>query len=258
MLTADNITFKVGKKILLDDVSLAFHPGRINLVLGPNGAGKTTLLKIIAGQMHHYHGQVMYGSRPLLSFPGPELARTRAVLSQHTELAFPLSVEEVVMMGRYPHYSGKPGTRDKDAVEGAINLFDLEEFRDRDYTTLSGGEKQRVQFARVLAQVWYPVPGMNRILLLDEPLSFLDIHYQLDFMKKIVELLKAGNLLVAGIIHDLHLAAKFADYAILLEKGRVLASGNKNEVFTSELLKKAYGVEAEVKMSGETLQIHFE
>lgn len=257
MLTAKHIGFNAGKKKLLDDVSLFFQPGKINLILGPNGAGKTTLLKILAGQLHGYAGDVFYGDRNLKRINVIELARTRALLSQHTELAFPLRVDEVVMMGRYPHFSSSPAKRDIEAVEETISLFDLHDLRSRNYLTLSGGEKQRVHFARVMAQIWYPVESGCRFLLLDEPLSFLDIYFQHDFMKKVIALMGTNNFVVAGIIHDLQLAARYGDHAVVLQQGKLVASGNKETVFTKELIRNVYQVDAEVEYRNGEPRIFF-
>ena len=241
MLTAKNITCKIGSKILLDDVSLTFEAGKLNLIIGPNGAGKSTFIKVISKQMgHDGHGSVLYGEKNIRTTSNAELASIRSVLSQNIDLAFPLTVNEVVMMGRYPHFTGKPRERDHYACEQAMVFFDIPDLAGRNYMTLSGGEKQRVQFARVVAQIWYPVSGSSRYLILDEPLTFLDVHYQYNFMNKIRELLTSEDLVVIGVVHDLNLASGFADHIVLLNKGKVLADGDKHKVLTSENIEKAY------------------
>jgi iron complex transport system ATP-binding protein len=143
-------------------------------------------------------------------------------------------------MGRYPHFSVKPTRKDKQACEEAMRFFDVWDMADRNYMTLSGGEKQRVHFVRVVAQVWYATAGQIRYLIMDEPLTFLDIHYQFHFMHKIIHLLQDNNLVVVGVVHDLNLAAKFADKIVLLHQGKILAEGNWKEVLTSENIKTAY------------------
>jgi iron complex transport system ATP-binding protein len=180
-----------------------------------------------------------------------ELARVRAVLSQSVELSFPLRVSEVVMMGRYPHFTGKPGPADERACEEVMRFFDVAEMANRDYLTLSGGEKQRVHFARVLAQVWSPMPGKSRYLFLDEPLTFLDIYYQFEFMGKLRELLKAGDLVIVGVVHDLDLAARFGDSILLLHQGRVLACGPRSEVLTRENIKTAFRLDPTILRDGD-------
>jgi iron complex transport system ATP-binding protein len=238
MLRAENISVQVGEKHLLREVSAEFGPGKINLIIGPNGAGKSTLIRVLSGQLHPHRGHVAVDGKPLSSLPIRALAARRAVLSQHIELPFPLSAEEVVMMGRYPHFIGRPGSHDVTAVEEAMALFEVTHLASRNYQTLSGGEKQRVNFARVLCQVWYPTPE-TRLLLLDEPLTFLDIHYQFQFMEQLNHLLNQ-NLIVVGVVHDLNLAARFGHKIVLLKEGRILAQGDRDEVLTKENITAAF------------------
>ena len=241
MLAAKNITYRTGGKTLLNDISTTFESGKLNLIIGPNGAGKSTLIRIICSQLKPaVPGIVTYDGIPLSEISLLELARMRAVLSQNFELSFPMSVLEVVMLGRSPHYNGKPGKKDKQACDEAMEFFDVTGLSDRNFLTLSGGEKQRVQFARVMAQIWFPVTGRSRYLILDEPLTFLDVHYQFGFMEKVSLLLKQKDLLVIGVVHDLNLAARFGDNILFLNEGKVLADGNKYEVLTTENLKTAY------------------
>jgi iron complex transport system ATP-binding protein len=146
-------------------------------------------------------------------------------------------------MGRYPHFAGRPAAADERACQEVMRFFEVEGMADRDYLTLSGGEKQRVHFARVLAQIWFPHPGKSRYLFLDEPLTFLDIYYQFEFMEKLRELLKNADLIVVGVVHDLNLAARFADQIVLVHAGKVLARGSKDEVLTPENIKAAFRLE---------------
>lgn len=240
MLKAQNLTYAIGQKKLIDDVSVSFQPGKLNLIIGPNGAGKSTLVKILCHQLLPQSGSVFYGDKNINRYSTIELARIRSVLSQNVELAFPLQVSEVVMMGRYPHFDAKPTTRDRQICQEAMDFFDVTDLAERNFLTLSGGEQQRVYFARVAAQIWEPTKGGCRYLILDEPLTFLDVHYQFDFMQKIMELLKSQDLVVIGVVHDLNLAAKFADQIILLHQARVLAAGSKETVLTKEHIETAY------------------
>ena len=240
MLLAKNITYKIGNKTLLDNVSVSFEPGKLNLIIGPNGAGKSTLIKVLCNQAHPETGTVSFGNKNIKDYTAQKLGQIRSVLSQNIELTFPLNVWEVVMMGRYPHFSVKPTELDERACEEAMRFFDVLDLVDRNYVTLSGGEKQRVHFARVLAQIWYPVEDSCRYLIMDEPLTFLDVYYQFQFMHKIVELLHTNDIVVIGVVHDLNLTAKFADKIILINQGKILAEGNKKEVFTKANIKMAY------------------
>lgn len=161
------------------------------------------------------------------------------------------------MMGRYPHFSGKPTEKDEIACKEAMRFFDVSDMPDRNYMTLSGGEKQRVHFARVISQIWYPVKNSCRYLILDEPLTFLDVHYQFDFMHKVVELLKSRDIVVIGVVHDLNLAARVADKIVLLNNGKLLASGNKNEVLTKENIEAAYRLEPVIHLKGDNMYLFF-
>ena len=241
-LTASGVRYAINEATLLDGVSLEFRPGQFSLVVGPNGAGKSTLVRVLSRQLVPQQGEVRYAGRSLGDWHERDLARVRAVLSQSIEVTFPLRVEEIVMMGRYPHFTGAPTAADHRASEEAMRYFDVHDWTGRNYQTLSGGERQRVQFARVMAQIWYPVQGSPRCLILDEPLTFLDIHYQFDFMRRVRRLLGQGDLVAAGVVHDLNLAARFADHVVLMSRGRVLASGPPRDVLTPELVDAAFGV----------------
>lgn len=257
MLTATNISYRVGNKILLDDVSVAFAPGKINLIIGPNGAGKSTLVKILSGQLGPQHGEVHYNGKNIPAFSLGELATIRSVLSQNMELAFPLTVNEVVMMGRYPHFTNKPAKADVEICEAAMQFFDVCSLQHRNYMTLSGGEKQRVHFARVAAQIWPGNQNTCRFLLLDEPLTFLDIYYQFDFMNKLQTLVKQQNLVVAGVVHDLNLAGKYADHITLIHQGKVFSSGEKQTVLTYHNIAAAYRLQPDVSVVNGAVRLHF-
>jgi iron complex transport system ATP-binding protein len=258
LLIADGISRTVRGKVLVDRISARFEPGRLNLVLGANGAGKSTLLKLLSGQLKPDAGVVRYGDHDLHTLSLARLATMRAVLSQSVEIAFPIRVWEVVMMGRYPHYIGRPSETDLAVCDELMQLFDVARMAERDYTTLSGGEQQRVHFARVLAQIWQPVAGHHRYLFLDEPLTFLDIYYQLEFMQRIQALRSMSDLVIVGVLHDLNLAARFADQVLLLHEGRLVASGPKEEVITRENIQRAFRVAPTIARHGDHIQLIFE
>jgi iron complex transport system ATP-binding protein len=243
MIEARDIAYEAGGRAILRGVSAGFDPGRLHLIIGPNGAGKSTLVKVLSRLLKPRAGQVRYGGADIARTGEPELARRRAVLSQAIEIAFPLWVHEVVMMGRYPHFSGRPTARDRAVMAEVMRYCDVEDLAERSYPTLSGGEKQRVNFARVLAQVWQPRPDGGRYLFLDEPLTFLDIGHQIDLMRKLREFGAAADVVVVGVVHDLALAARFADQLLLLHDGAVLAAGPPEVVMTPENVRAAFGVE---------------
>lgn len=254
MLKAGNITFRVGSKPLLADVSASFAPGKLHLIVGPNGAGKSTLIKVLARLLRPQAGKVEYKDVDVAQVSESELAKHRAVLSQAVEVAFPLTVRELVMMGRYPHFGGRPGAADEKIVDEVMDHFDVTEFKDRQYQTLSGGERQRVNFARVLTQLWPDgrAAGVCRYLFLDEPLTFLDIRHQIDFMKKIKEFAAANDVVTVGVVHDLNLAARFADHIVLLNEARIVANGTAAEVLTTELIQAVFGVNPTLVQSGDS------
>jgi len=259
MLCVREITRSAAGRRLVDGVSADFRPGELNLIIGPNGAGKSTLIKLLSKQLRADTGAIAYDSIDLGAISHRELAKIRAVLSQNVEVTFPLRVWEVVMMGRYPHFSGKPGASDTRACQEVMDFFQISEIAERNYLTLSGGEKQRVHFARVIAQIWFHVPGKSRYLFLDEPLTFLDVYFQFEFMGKLRELLAAGDLVVVGVVHDLNLAARFADKLLLLYEGRVLASGKSDEVLTPQNIKAAFRLEPTLfHAAGKSLHLVFD
>jgi len=151
-------------------------------------------------------------------------------------------VRELVLMGRYPHFGARPGAQDFTICDEVMRFFDVTELADRSYATLSGGERQRVQFARVLAQIWRPIEGASRHLFLDEPLTFLDIRHQIDFMEKVRSFASQKDVVVVGVVHDLNLAVRFADRLLLLDQGRILADGPPAKVLTAENLRTAFAL----------------
>lgn len=248
MLTANNITFRVRNKLLVSDISLSLAPGKLHLIIGPNGAGKSTLIKVLARLLRPQSGTVEYGGVDIAQANEAELATHRAVLSQAIEVAFPLSVREVVMMGRYPHFGNRPGPTDEKIVDEVMGYFEVTEFTDREYQTLSGGERQRVNFARVMAQLWRDgsdgIVSSCRYLFLDEPLTFLDVRHQIDFMKNIRAFTAGADVVTVGVVHDLNLAARFADHVVLLNEGRKIAEGTAAEVLTPELIQAVFAVKS--------------
>lgn len=240
MLTVNNLSYSINGKQILSNISEKFETNKINLIIGPNGAGKSTFIKAICGELNLPNASMIQYDNNISLKKTTELAKIRAVLSQNVEVNFPLKVKEIVMMGRHPHFSNFPSKKDEAICEEAMAFFDLEGFENREFYSLSGGEKQRVHFARVMTQIWHPIENQTRYLILDEPLTFLDVNYQYNFMYKIQEIAKQKNIVIIGVLHDLNLTAKFADKIILLKKGEIIASGNKNDVLTEANIHDAY------------------
>jgi len=245
MLRTESISYNVGKKNILSNVSADFLPGEFNMILGPNGSGKSTFLKIFAGELNDFSGAVFYDDKKIKDINNAALAKERAVMSQQPELSFPLSVEEVVMMGRYPHFTFNPGKKDVDICNEVIGLLQLSEFKERNYLTLSGGEKQRVQFARILAQIYEAPANGYRYLFLDEPLNNLDINYQQEFLQIATSFAKQHTVLIA-VMHDINLALQYADKVFFLKEGRLVDKGNAKEIVTAELIEKVFAIKTTI------------
>ena len=245
MLRTENISYSIGKKDILKNVSATFLPGEFNMILGPNGSGKSSFLKIFSGEINKFQGTVLYESKKIKDFRKEELAKKRAVMSQQADLGFPLLVNEVVMMGRYPHFTFNPNKKDITICNEAIERMNLSKFKQRNYLTLSGGEKQRVQYARVLAQVWEkPVEGY-RYLFLDEPLNSLDINYQHEFLQAAVDIMKEHTVLIA-VMHDINLAAHYADNLFFLKEGELIIHGKPKEILTEKIIEKVFKIKTTV------------
>ncbi|MGC4101638.1 heme ABC transporter ATP-binding protein [Ferruginibacter sp.] len=245
MLKAHNIRYAIGKKEILNDISAEFKAGAFNMILGPNGSGKSTFLKVFSGEISNYNGTVLYNSKQLITQKKEELAKYRAVMSQQPELSFPLLVDEVVMMGRYPHFNFSPNKKDFRICDEVIERLNLFSFKQRNYLTLSGGEKQRVQFARVLAQIWERPQEGTRYLFLDEPLTSLDINYQQEFLQVAREFAKNDTVLIA-VMHDLNLATQYGDQLFFLKQGSLVAHGSPKQVLTEELVQSVFSVKAHI------------
>jgi len=238
-LEAHRLGYRRGARWLLRGIDLRLSGGELAVLLGPNGAGKTTLLRLLAGELHPSEGEVRWGGRPLGQLPPLAQARERAVFSQHQELAFPFSAYEVAFLGRLPHLEGRPETsHDHQVTRQALHQTDSAHLAERAYPSLSGGEAVRVALARVLAQE-------PRLLLLDEPTNHLDPPHQLEVLRLLLAQSRAGRTVMA-VLHDLNLAALFADRLLLLHQGRLVADGPPAEVLTAGRLEAVYGLKAAV------------
>mgnify|MGYP000280077917 CR=1 FL=1 len=240
---ASHICFQAGEKTILDDVSVQIQPGEMVAVLGPNGAGKSSLLKIMAGEQRFFSGQLYLNGRSYADWSANDIARMVGILPQSSELVFPFSVAEVVMLGRLPHSSGR--VKDREIVTQALQLLDVSHLSEALYPALSGGEKQRVQLARVLAQIWEPSSAGDRFLLLDEPTSALDLSHQHQTLEVARDLSRQGAGVMA-ILHDLNLAAQYADRIILLGNGRLVSEGAVDQVLVPEQIRALYDIDVTV------------
>lgn len=225
-------------RMLLDRVDLELHAGEMLAVLGPNGAGKSTLLSLLSGDLDPDDGEVDFAGRPLASWRLGELSRRRGVLLQDNRTAFPFTVHEVVEMGRAPWRHTDLADEDEEAIAWALNVADVTHLAERRVPSLSGGERARAAFARVIA-------GRTGALFLDEPTAALDIGHQEALLTRARELATAGAAVLV-VLHDLNLAAAYADRITLLQNGRVAASGTPTEVLTSAVISSVYRTPVEV------------
>jgi iron complex transport system ATP-binding protein len=242
-LRARQVSLALSGVTLLEGVDLSVETGRVTAVLGPNGAGKTSLLRVLCGELAPRSGTVTLGDLPVAGLPSVDRARQLAVLPQHSLLDFPFFAEEVVMLGRTPHDTGRE--HDEKIVRDALAAVDCAYLARRVYTHLSGGEKQRVQLARVLAQVWEPVSSGSRFLVLDEPTSSLDLAHQ-RLTLQVVRALADRGVGILLVLHDLNLAARCADEMVLLQCGRVAYAGPPGEVLTVANIRQVFDVEASI------------
>ena len=248
MLRLDRASFTIQGKTLLHDATLACRPGEMTVLLGPNGAGKTTLLRLLAGLYAPTTGHAQLDGQHLPNLDRGTLARARAVLSQETHLAFPMTVDDVVLMGRYPHHGRSTPARDQAIAQQALAALGLTAFAGRDYGTLSGGEAQKVQMARVLAQIWEPPTTGSRVLLLDEPVASLDIQYQHQLLQ-VARQLAREQAVVVTILHDINLALAYADRLVLLKNGRIHHILNEPAALNNALLREVFEVDLRVVAS---------
>ena len=246
IVTAQNISYSIGRQTVLHDLSFDCKPGEVTVVLGANGAGKSTLLRILSGEQAPSLGTVLLNDKNIQTLSLSQLARCRAVLSQQYQLNLPFSCEEIVMMGRYPHFSNHPAAIDHDIVQQCMYDMQVSQFKGRLYQTLSGGEQQRVQMARVLAQLREvnANAATGKLLLLDEPTASLDCLHQQTCLQKAKDLAKQGYTVII-ILHDLNLAAQFADKILLLQNGRLVKQGNMAEVLQPAYIAAAYEMDVE-------------
>lgn len=237
MLKAHQISYKINGRNILSQVDLQVSPGSFTAILGANGAGKSTLLKTLSGDIANFSGAVDFNGMALSTFKSQSLALVRAVLPQSVEVHFPFTVLEIVQLGAIPL-----NKRPKDAAQLALKSLDklgLIHLSNRIYNTLSGGEKQKVQLARVITQITNS-PELNKYLLLDEPTSSLDIACQHQILEEAKQL-TLQNIGVIAILHDLNQAGQYADQVLMLKQGKTVAFGPTKEVFTQENIEDTYG-----------------
>ncbi|WP_297637737.1 ABC transporter ATP-binding protein [uncultured Clostridium sp.] len=248
MLEVNNINIYLSKNHIVKDCSLTLNHGEILGLLGPNGSGKSTLLKAIYRVNSLESGEILLNHKNINSIPFKEFSKTVGVLSQFNNLTFDMKVIDMVLLGRSPH----KGLFDDDTKEdleislNALKKVGMIDFKDKSFISLSGGEKQRVLLARVLAQE-------VKLLVLDEPTNHLDIKYAIEILK----IIKTLNIPVIIALHDLNLASNFCTKLCIMDKGRIKYSGNPKDILTPEIIKDIYHVDAFIEEKEQGLNIYF-
>lgn len=266
MIEARDICVEINSKTLLQNVSLALNAGEVLAIVGQNGSGKSTLRRALCGDVKLSSGEVLMNGKTLAAWSIAERARLRAVMNQDSTLNFPFTVLEVALMGRAPHIKGGETKLDYEIARRALRLVEAEHLEERLYPTLSGGERQRAQLARALAQIWRDGDQDNssrandtrnenandddgenktRYIFLDEPTSNLDLAHQHSALETARRFAREGAG-VFVILHDLNLAAQYADRVLMLKDGGVIACGAPSEIFTTELIEETFNVRVAV------------
>jgi iron complex transport system ATP-binding protein len=245
VIEARHVSISYGSRMVVSGVDLDVRAGQLAAIVGPNGSGKTTFLRALSGEFG-YAGSIKLNGRDLASMKPWEAASQRAVLPQATNLSFPFTAREIVKLGLIGGRSGVHAGEVGRLPERALARVDLEGYAGRFYQELSGGEQQRVQLARVLCQVWAPVlEGVPRWLFLDEPVSSLDLKHQLITMNLARDFADRGGGTIA-ILHDLNLAAMFADQIFVMHRGRLAAAGSPRDVLQDDLISKVFECDMKV------------
>lgn len=249
MLKVEGVTYEIRKRAIVKDITLTIRPGEFVALLGANGAGKSTLLKMISGETKPSRGTIELYNRSLYTYSPEQLAPLKATLSQHNSVNMAFCCREIVMMGRYPYHKSKPSRLDEQVVDETMDICGVTTLAERPYIQLSGGEQQRVQLARILAQLWDQGKGL---ILLDEPIAGLDMLYQQQTMA-IIKALSSKGYMVLAALHEINLAAQYADRIFMMKNGRRWNDGTPCEVLNTFNIYAVYEVEVDIVVNPRTL-----
>lgn len=240
MLEVRDLSFrhKRDNREILKDITFSARPGEVVTILGPNGSGKTTLLKCILGVWRPKGGEILYSGESLLTKSPTQLAKIFSFVPQDHELSFPFKVKDIVLMGRARNLGlfSCPSRRDEEIALEMMRLINIEHLKEKNYTQISGGERQLVLIARALAQE-------TPVIILDEPTAHLDFKNQITVLRKIKKITKENGKIALLTLHDPNLASLFSDKIILLNLGKKIAEGKPSEVLSEELIKSVYTIE---------------
>ena len=250
MIEIKNVSHKIGEQQILNNVSLNIPQNGITALIGANGAGKSTLMSFMARLQPLVSGSIAYNGRDLATTPTADVAKILAILTQENSIHSRISVRDLLLFGRYPYHQVRPTDEDKAIVEQAIVQFQLEPLAQRYLTELSGGQRQRALIAMVFCQ-------STEYVLLDEPLNNLDMYYAKNLMQLLRELTHEHNRTTVVVLHDINMAAAYADYVVAMQRGEVKFSGSPEEVFTVENIKELFDMDVEVlDHKGKKLIVH--
>ena len=244
IVSVDSLCYTINNKSLVDKISFNIESGDMVSIVGPNGSGKSTLVKLISGELNPSSGNIFINNIANFKWNVKELSKYRSVLPQSNSLSFPFSVLDIVKMGRYPYREIEENNITEKICKDIINIFDLNNFINQNYMTLSGGEKQRVQLARVLAQIWSE-QNYEKLLILDEPTSYLDISHQY----ALFDLLKTINgkgLTILMVLHDLNHALMYSNKLIMLKSSKLMSYGKTADVATKSRLEDIFNVSVDI------------
>lgn len=240
-ILGNNLNISYGEKLIVKDANIKVNKGEIVTIIGPNGSGKSTLIKALSRCIKLKSGEIFLNGKDIYNFSNKEIAKEMAVLPQVKNVTDDITVEELVSYGRYPHlgFGKRLGKEDRKIIKWAITKTGLDEFKDRYVVTLSGGEMQRTWIAMALAQE-------PKILILDEPTTYLDISYQMEVLELVKELNESLGITVIMVLHDLNQAARYSDNIYVLKDGQIVKEGKPKEVINSTLLKDIFRIEAHI------------
>lgn len=246
MFSANELNFSIGKKSLVQDASLNIEAGEVTVILGPNGAGKSTFMKLLAGDLRPDSGLITLDNQSIIELSNKQVAQRRAMMPQSSNVVFPFTALEIAMIGRSPHVSKNETLHDRRIVEEAMICTGVNHLASRNYNTLSGGEQQRVQLARALAQIWVDeadnCANEARYLLLDEPVASMDLAHQHETLR-IAKTFSQRNVGVLLILHDINLAAMYADKIAVFKNGKIYRQGEPKAVLDEALIRNVFGVD---------------
>ncbi len=251
IIRIENLNFSYNSQTVLHDINMEIQKSEFVGIIGPNGVGKSTLIKLIAGLLHTDNGDIFIKKRKIQNYQRKELARLSGYVPQTVDISFTFSVQEIVTMGRYPHLEGlmQNDIRAAASITEAMDRMELSTLKERQFSTLSGGEKQRTIIASALAQ-------QADILLLDEPTSALDLKHQVQIGQILKKLSVEQRKTIVLVTHDVNLAAQFCTKLFLMHEGKIIARGKPDEVLRFPIIQKVYGVNVYIDINPFTKSLY--